>query len=469
MANPFRPYLVARIIEWLSASKEIERAVSALPPREITDLVAARIAHQETVVLLHQWAHSLGVPLMRDSRSLMSPRYSLGQNCFGKDSEGVIALSLRHLLLREDQEPGKRAAEIAQFIEAHPDGAWDRSSATRLPELARAPRSSPSAGTPSAAAAPRATFSREEADSYNRAVEHANAGRFSEAWSEATKLRARRPEDPGIAYLTCRIGLRRTLQKVEAREACATAARVAPDDPEARISLGLALAAVDDTPGALEALVAARDRLQARGDAAAANTWLELGQLARRLTVVSIAEAAAARAGPAGEGLITWATALRRSSTLPPDASKFGVQERDEPRCVALMTRALTATSERRLEEARAAAQESRRDFPDAPGTHVIECAVASAQDDCTGVRAHCGEALQAYEESAIAHFLLGLCDLRQKRGEDAQAAMGRVIELNPDLTSAWKNLATLLEASGRKAERQELGVRYQARFGEPL
>jgi hypothetical protein len=46
---------------------------------------------------------------------------------------------------------------------------------------------------------------------------------------------------------------------------------------------------------------------------------------------------------------------------------------------------------------------------------------------------------------------------------------MRTVIELAPELKSAWENLAIALRAAGKAEELKDVDNRYAQRFGEPM
>jgi predicted Zn-dependent protease len=69
---------------------------------------------------------------------------------------------------------------------------------------------------------------------------------------------------------------------------------------------------------------------------------------------------------------------------------------------------------------------------------------------DCARATSLAGEAIKAYPDHLLAHYLRGQAALAQNRGNDAVVAFQKVVALYPASFAAQRDLATALQQAGR-------------------
>ncbi|MGI5862308.1 MAG: matrixin family metalloprotease [Myxococcales bacterium] len=452
-------FMVRAVDDSLEA-RALSRSLRSLPDADREALLLRRREHKELVVFLHEWGHTLGVPHMSGPGNVMTPSYSREQASFGPEGSKIVELALRHRL-DPAGKPLALEAELAKYVEATPAGEWDP---VARGELLAYLRHRLSGGAEPGFAGGGVTGA--DVAAFRAAVALADKGELEQAWSELAPVLARHRDEPAVVRFACQLASASKANLRRGGDACERAVRLAPEDPRARIGAGFVRAAAGDREGALKALLEARVRLDAAGTAA---RWLDVARLAHDLDAVSIAEAAAARCGGEGEPILEWAESTRRRMALPPDAERLGITAEREPSYVGLVREGLSHSAGKRLEDAAASAARLDAEYPTAPGARLVECAAAVARSDCAAARGACKAALERYEEAAVAHYQLGLCELHEGRLAEAQAAMSRVVELTPQVRSAWKNLSFILGMRDEIKQRRELEARYRARFGSAL
>lgn len=277
VAVPGTRHFVMRGMNDEAEKRALDGALSGLGEKERDGVYLRRKAHKEVVVFLHEWAHTLGVDHVNDPRDVMFSSYDPEQATF---SEATV-----------------RAIDAALTAERSTEGEVLR------PRLSGA-----------------------DLDMYNAAVAAANAGRWEEAWREASPLVKTYLSDRALQALGCTLA--QHVADPEAHRACERDAELAPDDAEPLITLAHARHEANDLAGAREAALAARARLEKAPDRPEAReSWARLATVHAALDGVTHAETAAGRAGDVKHAaeVLAWARKRRRRAGLPREAARFGI------------------------------------------------------------------------------------------------------------------------------------------------
>jgi hypothetical protein len=180
-------------------------------------------------VLLHELAHSLGVPHEVDAHTMMSARYD-----HKTDSFSPAASKLMRMSLSRELDPAAEAGSFPDAAIAHLRATSERWVA---PELERAlafldqSRAAAAAASSAAAAAPPPPTSRLTAADrarLDRALQEQNAGRMNDAWATAHPLFDAYPETYEVQDLRCQLAIMRARPQKEIQNECATLGRLSP-------------------------------------------------------------------------------------------------------------------------------------------------------------------------------------------------------------------------------------------------
>lgn len=96
VATAFRPELVLRAMMSPADLMRLEIGYDRLTPAEREALANARRLHRETVVFLHEWAHTVGAVHECDNKWIMSETYGVVASGFSPESERLVRLTLEH-------------------------------------------------------------------------------------------------------------------------------------------------------------------------------------------------------------------------------------------------------------------------------------------------------------------------------------------------------------------------------------
>src|SRR5581483_11516935 len=79
----------------LAEYQVVKDAFDQMSSKEKDTLIAARKAHKEAVIFLHEWAHTLGVVHAQRWQRIMNPIYDSGQSQFSEIEARMIELALK--------------------------------------------------------------------------------------------------------------------------------------------------------------------------------------------------------------------------------------------------------------------------------------------------------------------------------------------------------------------------------------
>jgi tetratricopeptide (TPR) repeat protein len=255
-AQPGRHFIL-RGMESAEELVQLREGLNLLPQDELESLLEQRHQHRETLVFLHEWAHTLGLSHDSGDGWILSPRYDLFCGRFSDGSTG----QLRDALAQAGKSPEKAPAAAGQMTEAAKAAPSRPASETALDEVLEV---------------------------YKR------KGNLEQTWKSLVPLAASHPDDARIQYWTCYLAYRRKTAAAETEATCERAARLTPEAPDAHIILGHVRLMRKDKRGALRALADAESVLSksSRPDAEA---WEFLAEIYAHAGNCSGAERAAAR------------------------------------------------------------------------------------------------------------------------------------------------------------------------------
>jgi hypothetical protein len=96
LAPAFRAAFVVRAMESSAQLSQLALGLDTLGVEDRRRFALARRLHRETVVFLHEWAHTLGAPHECDGKWLMADGYGVLASTFSPESDRLIRIGLRH-------------------------------------------------------------------------------------------------------------------------------------------------------------------------------------------------------------------------------------------------------------------------------------------------------------------------------------------------------------------------------------
>jgi tetratricopeptide (TPR) repeat protein len=240
----------------------------------------------------------------------------------------------------------------------------------------------------------------------------------------------------------------------------------APPDVEAALEEGRTALSAGELGRAAGAWVRVREHVAAAAEWSPA-TWARVAELALNVGALTDGEAAVARMGSsaAPDAPELFARARRRIG-LP---ARSAVPAVDEP----AYFRAFWDISERLgrgdVRGAEALLRTNAR-FAELPGFLALSCELLARRNQPQKARGACDRALDAFEQTERAHFVLGWLETRDPlRRPSGIGHLERAIELDHDDKAPWSVLGEVYLTAGRRADYTALEARYEQAFGQPL
>ena len=151
---------VLRAMDDAEEGRALERDLALLPAGERDKLYGDRKAHKETVLFLHEWAHTMGALHVEDETMIMNPLYDPRRAAFSDFEKRLVELVVaRRLGDRKQAYP--ESAALLRLVEKTPLTEGTERERASLAELLRqraaggavaAPRAGPDAGVAAASA-----------------------------------------------------------------------------------------------------------------------------------------------------------------------------------------------------------------------------------------------------------------------------------------------------------------------------
>jgi Flp pilus assembly protein TadD len=431
-------HLVLRGMFSLAEVDALNATLDKLSQKERDNVTRERRLHKQTVVFLHEWAHSLGAFHELSGDWIMSPYYDTTQVSFSPESSRLILGSLTHW----------------QATDAVGRQAWAqnyRDEVLRFPAAAAEPKSLEAALSLS-----------------ERLVANSPGSKpLGSVPVEAPTSTAADRDSLEPVLKSCYGAQSRSPRTDETLAICRRATEVANARPEALLLLGRVLLARKDISEALKVLVRAEALLSA--STPDVTTWVYLAQLYDRADTCTGAERAAKQApGDAGAlQVVKDCLQQRRSVALPLQAKAVPFDREHE--YVNAVQQAQHDLAAGRVKQARVRIQELENAFPGSPGPALIACMSDGLGSNTSQMKVSCTAANTAAPEASAPWLLLGRVAASEGRWEDAGQCLRQAITLDATLDEAWRRLAAVYSKLGDSKALGVLSADYRAKFGSTL
>jgi hypothetical protein len=464
VAEVLGTYIVLRGYADAEERRAFIRAFPDLEESERDEVHDARRRHKQTVLLVHELAHTLGAIHETDPSWIMHPVYRPEQASISDRNRELMLIALADRLhTKEARDPVATAEALLAAIDAADWGGWIAEEKENEAQGLRAEIESAKQGM-TASPVPAAAYAQ-----YAHAQQLAGAGKFDDALAELDPIVAAYPGNAAIRLLVCQIRLAAAGPKdATALAACAKAAELAPGDPAPFVSIASALLAQNDVAGARAQLLDAESRI-ANLQSGTADAWVQVASMYQAMGALTWAEDAIARSGLAEHPIALWAARVRARYGVPRDGTKWKITPENEAELVVAVRNVLDLVYASKLGEAATAAKKAEKRWPGAPGLLAARCDLQMRKNDLGGARKLCARAIAAYDGAAWAHYLMGILILHGKDTAKGIAELRAATDADPELAQAWRALAKAYQRKGDKTALEELRQSYQQRFGQPL
>jgi len=472
IAHLLGKHLVLRKMSNSEEREVIQEALDLLGEAEQEKVLRERVAHRETSVLLHEWAHALGAPHELESDTIMSMAWSQQATSFSPRAARIVELGLGVV---GSAEPAVLSAWARDYRAALEEGraAWERGAVEQLGPLAeqvaaaRAARPRASAPEPSSVPRPAAAGPVGPGAALVKAEANARLGDLATAWALVEPVARAHEDVTWLQVYACHLGRRAAPAAAAAKGACRIAARAPSSGREAPEPFVRSLLELGDRRAAGQA---ALDVAAALPAGAPKERVGRLTTLLVELDLCSAAERLAAlqpRAREA-EGAVRKCAQLRKAGLLP--ATVRLQPEVGEQEYVDLVQRGRAAMmSRKRGGDLRALAAAVTARFPDAPGGPFLTCLADLDGATAERLRADCEAAEKAAPQAFEPSYALGLVAGHEGRWPEARDHLHRALEREERDGSLWERLAHAMVMAGDTAGLAKLEERYRRRAGRKL
>jgi hypothetical protein len=475
MARMFGGHLVVRGMVSFQEGDAFRRGLDKLTEAERDALLHERELHREAVVLLHEWAHTLGAFHERDPDTIMSPAYGSSNRAFSAAAARVIQIGLARRTAARPAERQAWSREYVAEVERSRAAAWDEDTAARAIELGRALAAADAGSGARGGAAERRPGAAPRADEAPARAADAAAlvqaelndrlGDAARAWRLVEPIAARLPENAPLQQYACDLR-RRALPRAAPVGPCRSAKPLGAR--AVALLFPRVLAELGERAGAAAAALRAEASFAAASPPPAPREWAELAALLSDLHACTVAERAAARAGAAkAPGALSRCARTRLRAALP--ARDSGVDPAREPEYVAAVLRGRDHATAGRVQPARTEAMAVAAAFPAAPGGPLVRCLAEAQGGDPAAARAACNAADRGPPWPYEPPYVLGMLAGWDGRWTEARDHLRRALERDDHDRELWARLAYAQEKLGARSDLDELAARYRARIGGTL
>ncbi|MEO7735175.1 MAG: hypothetical protein ABIY55_29745, partial [Kofleriaceae bacterium] len=459
-------HLVVRGHADLEERKAFERAFPDLPAEERAQVLEARRRHKTTAVLLHEMAHSLGALHETEADWLMNPIYSHRAASISDRNRDLMLISIDERL-KPTRERDARTAARRLLAALDPEwSGWPSADRERLMAILRdRVGTQTSVGVVGDVPAP-------ILDAFHHAEQLLASGDHAGAHATLEPLLAAYPAHTALRMLDCRIELARGGAKDAKAVATCERAAALSTQVEPAISVAAVRLAAGDPAGARQTLVAAETRTASLPPEQALAAWLTLADAYKQMGAVTWAERAIAKAGVkpgADHGIVAWATMTRVRYGVPRDAARYKLAPDDDATAINAVRSVVALVNASKFAEAAKAVGVAEKRWPALPGLLAARCDLELRRGAPGVARALCSRA-SAHGGSSWALYLSGIIELQSEGGTTGGIARLReAIELDPELSQAWRALGKALDRTHATAQLEQVRQDYKARFGSPM
>jgi len=459
-------HLVVRGHADLEERKAFERAFPDLPAEERAQVLEARRRHKTTAVLLHEMAHSLGALHETEADWLMNPIYSHRAASISDRNRDLMLISIEERLKPEKERDARTTARRLLAALDPEWGGWPSEDRARwMDSLRERVGTQGSVGVTGEVPAP-------IRDAFHHAEQLLESGDHAGAHATLEPLLAAYPAHTQLRMLDCRIELARGGAKDAKAVATCERAAALSTEVEPAISVAAVRLAAGDAVGARQTLVAAETRTASLPPAQAAAAWLTLADAYKQMGAVTWAELAIGRAGAkpgADRGIAAWATMTRVRYGVPRDGARYKLVPADDAAAINAVRSVVALVNASKFAEAAKAVGAAEKRWPALPGLLAARCDLELRRGSPGAARALCSRA-SAHGGSSWALYLSGIIDLQSDGGTSSGIARLReAIELDPELSQAWRALGKALDRAHDTAQLAQVRQDYQKRFGSAM
>ena len=445
-------HMVLRGTESLAYRDAQARSLNYLPQDERDRVYEAIKSHTEVLVLVHEWAHTLGAPHDTELNLVMSQAYSPRAHMM---SPATIEVVRRGLAARLAETPqARKLAELEQkkVIDHHREQLEHESRAAVEKTL-------DGSAKPAAPAAQRSPeLSRNDRWELNMASELYNQRKYPEAAVRLQPLTVRYPAHPQVQLLHCQVEAGARPGEGTTAAVCRRACELDAGHTACAMTVQALRIAQrkSELPPAVEVL-----RLRAKGLRDPADLEL-VAQVLLGAGWLTAAEELLA-----GMGIVPSAMQLRGQIDLRRRWSGLPAGELPPERESDYLDVLARTTAKNRHQDANL--PNDSKAFRQVPGLMVVAAEQLAVQGKLAQARDHCGKALSKYAKCLTGLYLMARIELAEKHWPAAQVQLRAVLSGDPSYEPAWRDLAKALAGAGQPAQVQELRGKFRAQFGREL
>lgn len=473
VAHLLGKHVVLRGYAETGEKKLLAEAFPKVPGAEREKAHEQRRRHKQTVLLIHEIAHTLGAIHEIEESWIMHASYAVAMSGFSDRSRELMQIAIdERLKPKAEQDNRALAGRLIGYLDANPWGGWDESEQEQLKTMLRATMDGVAmagvagggSGSGQEASVPPAAY-----DQMKRAQRLAQQGKTAEALAELEALVAAYPSTAEIRQAICEVNIAGSGPASEpAKAACTRASEITPDDPRPYIARVEAFVRAGDKKQAMELLPEVEKRAGEK-----VQVWDRVAEIYQATGRITQAEAAARKSmelsKAASHPLLEWSTRTRARYGLPPDARKFKISAADEGDYIAAVRELLDLIYAGKIAQAQAKARAAEKRWKGAPGILGARCDLHLRQNEVGAAKRLCAQAIAAWKGAAWAHYLEGVIALQEHKDARAETSLRAAIAADPELGQAYRALAKALVRQKKDAEWSALAEEYARRFGQGL
>lgn len=448
------------------------------------EVIAAHKRHEQTVILLHMLARTLGAIDEADPAWIQHPLYSAKQSTFSERNRELMQLAIDGRLA-EHPDP-VLAHDLLESIEKTEWGGWMPNSHDEVVTTLRKLVDAAKAGK-TAADVPTAAY-----EQFDRVRELAKRGEITRALAELDNLMSAYPGNAAMQEQKCELLLAKPAPTTgpapkkgtppaapvylgvtdkATRQACTRVSELAPGDPTPHLAVGEAFIHLPkpDVASARGEFVQAATKI-ANLKTGQPEAWTKLVAIYASINALTWTEEAIA-AGKVENHPAAAEVAQSRARYGVPKQNKF-VKVDDEWALVTTTREVVQAIGSGKLVDGERALAAAEKRWPTAPGLAAMRCDLAFRQNNVEAARAACNRALAIDPDESWALYLGGVLALKDTSASGTKSGIDklkRAIVVDPALGQAWRALGKAYDRANDKAAHDDLAQKYQAKFQQAL